>query len=239
MMRDVQQRMDRIARWIQEQVEEAGVQGGVFGMSGGIDSSVVAALSHRALGERNLGLIMPCHSVPQDVEDAREVARVIGLRTEEVDLSGIYDRLVDLFPPGNTLAKSNLKPRLRMLSLYYYANVRNALVVGTSNRSELAVGYFTKYGDGGADILPIGGLLKQEVRALAYALGLPRRIIEKPPSAGLWEGQTDESEMGITYEALDSFLSGGQALPVAAHRIRALMDASEHKRRLPAIFQNA
>jgi NAD+ synthase len=232
---DTQKRSERIIGWIRRRVQEAGAHGGVLGVSGGVDSSVVAALCVRAFGEKALGLILPCHSLPQDIEDAREVTRTLGLCTEEVDLSAVYDQLVRLLPPGQTLSRSNLKPRLRMLALYYYASVRNALVVGTSNRSELAVGYFTKYGDGGADILPIGGLLKGEVIALAHALEIPRRIIEKPPSAGLWQGQTDEEEMGITYENLDRFLSGGEVPPDVARRIHALMADSDHKRRHPPI----
>lgn len=236
-MGDIDQRIERIVGWIRQQVQVAGAKEGVLGISGGLDSSVVAALCQQALGDRTLGLIMPCHGLPQDVEDAREVARAVGIQAEEVDLSGIYDQLVSIFPQGAMLPRSNLKPRLRMLTLYYYANMRNGLVVGTSNRSELAVGYFTKYGDGGADILPIGGLLKSEVRLLAQTLGVPQWIIEKPPSAGLWEGQTDEGEMGISYDDLDSFLSGGKVPPAVAQRIRYLMAGSDHKRRSPIICE--
>ncbi len=138
--RHVQLRVDRIVRWIQQQVAAAGAAGGVVGMSGGIDSSVVASLCHRALGGQALGLILPCHSLHQDVEDARRVARGIGIRTEELDLAGIYDGLISLLPPAGELPRANLKPRLRMLTLYYYANGRNLVVVGTSNGAELVVG---------------------------------------------------------------------------------------------------
>jgi NAD+ synthase len=236
--REAHRRNDRIVRWIQQQLVAAGAQGAVLGMSGGIDSSVVAALCQRAVGDQALGLILPCHSLAEDVEHAHRVARVMGVRTEEIDLSGLYDLIIGMVPHSGDLASANLKPRLRMLFLYYFANARNSLVVGTSNAAELAVGYFTKFGDGAADILPLGGLLKQEVREMAAALGIPKEIIEKPPSAGLWKGQTDEEEMGISYKELDGFLSGKEVSSQSAQRIRALRERSSHKRRTPVIFQD-
>ena len=133
------------------------------------------------------------------------------------------------------LARANLRPRLRMASLYYFANRLNYLVVGTGNRSELEVGYFTKYGDGGVDLLPLGALLKRQVRALAAHLGVPAPIIEKPPSAGLWEGQTDEGEMGFSYADLDRYLAGGKVPAALGERIEAMRTASEHKRRPPPV----
>jgi NAD+ synthase len=143
-------------------------------------------------------------------------------------------------PPENDLRArvplANVKPRLRMSALYYIANAMNYLVAGTGNRSELTIGYFTKYGDGGVDVLPIGHLLKSEVRALARALEVPASIIEKPASAGLWLGQTDEEEMGFTYADLESYLTEGPeaVAPALAMRIERLIRASEHKRALPA-----
>ena len=130
---------------------------------------------------------------------------------------------------------ANVKPRMRMATLYFLANSLNYLVAGTGNRSELAIGYFTKYGDGGVDLLPVGHLLKSEVRALARELGVPASIIEKPPSAGLWPGQTDEVEMGFTYADLENYLTGGPetVAPALAMRIERLVRASEHKRTTP------
>jgi len=235
---EIQRRIDRIVRWIQHQVTEAGARGAVLGMSGGVDSSVAAALCKRALGEEALGLILPCHSAPQDIEDAHWAAKAVGIRTEMVDLTPVYDLLLRQLPPGGRAACANLKPRLRMTCLYYYANLQNLLVVGTSNASELAAGYFTKYGDGGADILPIGSLLKREVKELAHVLGIPQRIIQKSPSAGLWKGQTDEGELGLTYEQMDRYLAGGRVPPQTARRIEQLMAASVHKKRPPLIFQD-
>jgi NAD+ synthase len=153
-------------------------------------------------------------------------------------LDSTYDEILRFMPGksmlphenGSELAKANLKPRLRMASLYFVANTMNYLVAGTGNRSELLVGYFTKYGDGGVDLLPLGGLVKSEVRRLARELGVPERIITKPPSAGLWDGQTDETEMGFTYEALELYLDSPANVdePTAA-RIAAMMKAASHK----------
>jgi NAD+ synthase len=136
------------------------------------------------------------------------------------------------------LAIANLKPRLRMLTLYYFANKLNYLVVGTGNKSELTMGYFTKYGDGGVDILPLGDLLKSEVKQLAVELNVPHEIINKAPSAGLWAGQTDEGEMGITYAELDKILSGDLA-GIGKNKIELVnkrKTQSHHKRNLPEIF---
>jgi len=227
----------------------------VFGLSGGLDSAVVAALAMRSDIEASLGVVMPCHSDPQDVEHALECARAFSLPVVICDLSRQYDAQLALMesalstlesnttpdtapsfeytPERLRMAEANLKPRLRMSVLYYYSNKMNLLVAGTSNRSELKVGYFTKYGDGGADILPIAGLVKSQVRELAEYLGVPRAIIEKPPSAGLWAGQTDEKEMGITYEQLDHYILTGKGPQSVVDRVEALARASAHKMARP------
>jgi len=227
---------DRISDWIREKVEEAGAEGIVLGMSGGVDSSVLAVLAKRAMGDRMLGLIMPCYSDPPDVEHARLVAAKFDIETEYVDLTPVFDRSLETLPPGDRIAVGNLKPRLRMIVLYYFANSRHYLVAGAGNMSEITVGYTTKYGDSGVDLLPLGDLLKSQVRELARELGIPEEIIAKPPSAGLWEGQTDEGEMGITYEELDKAIlaiesgdaSGCDERTLA--RVREMMAASAHKR---------
>lgn len=230
---------ERIVRWLKEQAAAAGVKGAVFGLSGGIDSAVVAALCRKAFGVDMLGVIMPCHSEPTDVEHAMLVAQAFDMPARLIKLDGIYDSLLNLLDPDaaaqgkRDLATSNLKPRLRMISLYYQANRLNYFVVGTGNKSELTVGYFTKHGDGGVDILPIAHLVKEQVRALAEHLGVPREVIDKPPSAGLWGEQTDEAEMGITYEQLDRYILTGDAIIEVKERIETLKSASEHKRRMP------
>jgi NAD+ synthase len=234
---------DDISNWIKTKVKEANAEGIVVGLSGGIDSSVVAALSKRALGDNVLGLIMPCENKSIDEEHALLVASQLNLKTERIPLDSAYKKLLDTFPSGNKLAVANLKPRLRMLTLYYFANNLNYLVAGTGNKSEIMVGYFTKYGDGGVDILPIGGLLKTEVRELAKELKIPAEILNRVPTAGLWQEQTDEGELGITYEDLDNVLKALESkdtthLPQElVAKVKGLIEVSEHKRLLPAIFE--
>jgi len=195
--------IDDIVHWIRHQISMAGAGGVVVGMSGGLDSSVAAVLCKHALGDAVRGLILPCGSDPYDETHARLVAQRFDITTETVDLGPVFDLLVSALPSGSRLSVANLKPRLRMTVLYYYANGLGYLVIGSGNKSELLTGYFTKYGDGGVDLLPLGGLLKTEVQDLARFLDIPGEVIDKPPSAGLWEGQTDEGEMGISYEELD------------------------------------
>ena len=227
--------------WIAAEVKASGGSGAVFGLSGGIDSAVVAALAKRAFPHHTLGVIMPCHSDPRDAEDGAVVAHHFDVPATTVDLAPVFDLLLETLAasssdlPESRLATANLKPRLRMTTLYAFANQLNYRVLGTGNRSELAVGYFTKYGDGGADFLPLGELVKSEVRDLARHLGVPERVITKSPSAGLWADQTDETEMGLTYEELDAHLLTGAASPAVKARVDALHDASEHKRALPRI----
>lgn len=233
----------RISEWIRQKVKEAGAEGVVVGISGGVDSSVVASLAKKAVGEKVLGVIMPCHSEPLDEKYAWLVAEKLKIKAERVVLDSLYDRFSELLPSGKRLALANLKARLRMATLYYFANNLNYLVVGTGNKSEISVGYFTKYGDGGCDILPLGDLLKTEVRKLARVLELPEEIIDRVPSAGLWGGQTDEEEMGLRYEDLDEIISAIEAdkrsltpKEVVA-RVKRLIEASQHKRSPVAVFK--
>jgi NAD+ synthase len=229
---------NKIISWIKGQVKGAKAKGIVLGLSGGIDSAVVAALAQRAVGKNNvLALFMPCNSNPKDLKDARLVAKKLKLKVKLVDLSGVYNNFLKILPGAPDLAKNNLKPRLRMATIYYFANKLNYLVCGTGNKSELMVGYFTKYGDGGVDILPIADLLKRQVRALAKELNIPESIITKPPTAGLWQGQTDEGEMGITYDALDDILDRicckkRQRLSAdKLDKVMRMVARSEHKRK--------
>jgi NAD+ synthase len=207
-----------------------------------------------AVPGRALGVILPCHSVPDDEADAVSVAAHFRLPVVTVRLDAAYDTLLAAceaagreLPPEVSasahgpdegairLAHANVKPRLRMTTLYFVANRLNYLVAGTGNRSEIAIGYFTKHGDGGVDLLPLGNLVKSEVRALAADLGVPASIINKAPSAGLWLGQTDEEEMGFTYAELEAYLNEGPraVAPAVALKIERLGRASEHKRGLP------
>ena len=230
-----------LSLWIRERVTEAGARGAVMGLSGGMDSSVAAVLCQRAFPESTLGIIMPCHSPKEDIEHARALAQRFSIPTETIVLDGTFDTLLKALPDEkaspdiNRLAKANLKARLRMLTLYYFANRLNYLVVGSGNRVERAIGYFTKYGDGGVDIQPLGSLLKSQVKELAQFLGIPRPIIDKPPSAGLWEGQTDEGELGLSYDELDRYLASGEASEEIKKRLRSIITAAEHKRQPPPV----
>jgi NAD+ synthase len=248
-------RSGEIANWLRDRVTAAGGQGLVVGLSGGIDSAVVAGLCQLAMPGRTVAMILPCHGSPADESDARLTTSHFGIPTIRVDLDAVHDQLAaDLMneiarlpgehrpaPPVTEstdirarLPVANLKPRLRMTSLYFVANALDYLVAGTSNRSELTIGYFTKHGDGAADLHPIGHLLKSEVRAIARDLGVPDSIIEKPPSAGLWPGQTDEDEIGFTYAELERYLADGPdgVAPALALRIERLVRENDHKRSL-------
>jgi len=232
---------DKLVAWIREQVSGAGCEGVVFGLSGGLDSSVVAVLCQRAFPDKALAVLMPCHSNKADLDDAQLVAQRYAIPTVTVTLDEVFDSILKVLPDREydpdtqRLAEANLKPRLRMSTLYYFANRLRYLVVGTGNRSEIAVGYTTKYGDSGADILPLGNLLKSQVRELAGHLGIPKGIIEKTPSAGLWEGQTDEGEMGLSYEELDRYLASGEATEEVRRKVDAQARATAHKRATPPI----
>lgn len=204
----------KLTTFIKEKVEKAEANGVVVGLSGGLDSSTTVFLCAKALGaSRVLGVSMPEAGVtdPRDVADARSMANKLGIGFRMVDITpaalGVRTNLTD-FMIDALLPAANIKPRVRMITLYYYANLLNHLVVGSSCRSELRTGYFTKYGDGAADLLPLSRLYKMQVKQLAAHLGVPERIIRKVPSAGLWKGQTDEAELGLPYEKIDMIYVG-------------------------------
>lgn len=229
--------IEAICTWMKEIVKDAHADGVVFGLSGGIDSAVVAGLAKRAFGDDALGIIMPIASNPQDEKDARLVAEALDLKTEKVDLTETYRALVDAsLDSKNDMAKNNIKPRLRATTLYYYAQDRNYLVCGCSNASEFHIGYFTKYGDSACDLMPIVNFVKSEVVELAKELNLPKEVIEKKPTAGLYEGQTDEDDMGFSYDELDAVIREdyrGENRDAIDHKHRI----SEHKRHMPPKFE--
>lgn len=251
---DALQLADSISAWLREQFDQSGAARYVLGLSGGIDSAVVAGLAARGIGaDKVLGVMMPSASNPDDAEAARLVAEAFGFPTLIVDLTEPTASLLAAMPlpesvqdatdeqrPADAharqLAHANLKPRLRMTTLYYVANLCRGVVLGTGNKSESMIGYFTKYGDGGVDLKPISQLYKHEVRAVASAIGVPQAVIDRPPSAGLWAGQTDEKEIGLTYDQLDAALAAIESgntegiEPGVLERVQTMIRASEHKR---------
>lgn len=237
--------INMVVDWLREQTEKAGAKGLLVGVSGGLDSAVVAFLIKKAFPASSLGVIMPCESLSQDIDDAREVVRKAQLAHLEIDLTSTFKTLSQTVkeavasagewnPDKEKSALANLKARLRMSTLYLLAQNYSYLVVGTDNKAEWHLGYFTKYGDGGVDLLPLVHLTKGEVRQWALQLGVPKQVIDKTPSAGLWPGQTDEEEMGVSYLAVDRYLQGQPVSDEERAIIERWHKQTAHKRQLPS-----
>jgi NAD+ synthase len=241
----MEEKIQKLVEWLQMKVKEANAKGLIVGISGGIDSAVVTHLIKRACPENSVGVIMPCKSNPKDQEDALKVVESCGIDHYVIDLTETHQTLFgamekQLKSAGTwneanaKLGDANTRARLRMTTLYAVGNNFNYLVVGTDNAAEWHTGYFTKYGDGGVDLVPLVHFTKGEVREMAKVLGVPDEVIHKAPSAGLWEGQTDENEMGTTYAMIDKYLKG-EEIPEKDRQIIEKMHArSEHKRHLAA-----
>lgn len=240
--RFIQERVD----WLRAKTNEAGTKGLIVGLSGGIDSAVVANLIKKAFSEDSMAIILPIASDEKDLEDAVMVAKKAGIHYEIIDLSNTHKTMMEHIitlpcmehqtdEHHKRIADANLRARLRMSTLYAMANALNYMVVGTDNAAELYTGYFTKYGDGGVDLLPIADLLKREVYEMAHYMEVPESVIKKAPSAGLWSGQTDEEEMGVTYEKIDNYLSGLTIPEQDRQTIEKLHKRSQHKRETPSI----
>lgn len=197
-----------LVAFIRNFCREAGFKRVVLGLSGGLDSAVVAHLACRALGNRNvLALMLPYkESNPQGIKDARRVAKDLGIKSKLIDITPMVDAYYRRYPDKSQVRKGNKLARERMSILYDFSAREKALVIGTGNKTEILLGYFTLHGDGACAFNPIGDLYKSQVRLLAAELGVPRRIIDKPPSADLWAGQTDEGELGVSYEQVDRLL---------------------------------
>jgi len=204
-----------------------------LGISGGIDSAVTASLCSKALGPKKVfGLMMP-YGQQSDIKDSLSIINFLNINSSKINIKPLVDQFEFA---NNKLVKANIMSRVRMILLYAHANTQNGLVVGTTNKSEFEIGYFTKHGDGGCDLEPIGHLYKTEIFELAKFLKIPQDIIDKKPSAGLWEGQTDEAEFGFSYHDLDKFLQGESVDMIVAEKIKKLIKNSEHKRLLPPII---
>ncbi len=240
-------KIEKTVEWLRQKVKEANCNGLIVGVSGGIDSAVVTYLIKKAFPDNSMGVIMSIKSNPNDRLDALKV--IDGCKIEYLDLDltdeqeGILTKVIDNLKDKNLykeenlrMTDANLRARTRMATVYTIANNLGYLVVGTDNAAEIHTGYFTKYGDGGVDLVPLANLTKREVYEWAKILGVHEDIINKAPSAGLWEGQTDENEMGTTYNYIDDIVEG--KFENVPQKDREIIDRlhriSEHKRNTPS-----
>jgi len=240
---------DIIKSFIKSKINEAEVKGVVIGLSGGLDSAVTTKLCADILGKEKVScLLLPTENTPkEDMEDAVEFAKKIGVKYKIINISEIVNGFISNIPCKMRKKEiGNIHARTRMIVLYYFANKNNYLVVGSGNKTEFLMGYFTKHGDGGCDIMPLADLYKTQIRELAKHLKIPEKIINKTPRAGLWKGQTDESELGIKYDAMDKILYGMEKglknneiaksldIPVSEiKRIKNIVSSTKHKRKMP------
>ncbi|MDR0303194.1 MAG: NAD(+) synthase [Chitinispirillales bacterium] len=242
-MRDYEFETQKRIEFIRSVVKSSGADGIVYGNSGGKDCTLVGILCKKAC-DNTLGLIMPCGSnqnYTTDKTDAQAVAKQFDIETRTVDLSDVKNEFVRIAGKAVQLDNSalvNIAPRLRMTTLYAAAAGENRIVAGTGNRSEIYMGYFTKWGDGACDFNPIADLSVSEIYEFLRFLKAPACVIEKAPSAGLFDGQTDEKEMGITYRGIDEFLLNGEASEDDKAVIKRFHDRSEHKRTAPILFES-
>lgn len=245
----MEQIVQQMIKWLQQKVNDANAKGLLVGLSGGLDSAVVAHLIKRAFPDHSLAVIMPIQSNPVDLTHAKEVAKSCNIQVQTVDLTETHSQMMQVIKTTTKagewneakeqIADANLRARLRMSTLYTIATNYNYLVTGTDNLAEWYTGYFTKYGDGGVDLQPIIDLTKREVADLARYLGVPEAVIEKQPSADLWTGQTDEEEMGTTYEMIDNYLDGIDIPEKERELIEGMHRRTAHKRQMPPQFKRS
>jgi len=241
-MRNYNEEIKNRIEFIRNVVEEAGADGIVFANSGGKDCALVGILCKKAC-DNTISLILPCSSrrnYNEDKNDAEALSSQFGIENMIFDLTNVKNELVKQLNESvlmNQTASVNIAPKLRMTTLYAVANSQNRLVAGTGNRSERHMGYFTKWGDGACDFNPIADLTVTEVYEFLEFLGAPKQIIKKAPSAGLYDGQTDELEMGITYKSIDAFLLHGEATDEDMEIINKYHSRSNHKRQMPIVYE--
>ncbi|WP_322900395.1 NAD(+) synthase [Mycoplasmopsis felis] len=228
-----------ILNFLQKYLKKAKANGFVIGISGGIDSALTYALAKKLCPKNTYGIVLPIKKMTtSDLEHINELEKRFNDSFQRIDLTKTFNELLNNLTLSNLLAIANIKPRLRMTTLYAIAQEKNSLVLGTDNADEVYIGYFTKFGDGGADLLPISQLTKAEVKYLAKLVGIPDSIINKKPSAGLWEGQTDENELGFSYDDLDFYLNhltnkneiNKKLKPEVIQKIKLKHKITQHKR---------
>ncbi|UUD35841.1 NAD(+) synthase [Mycoplasmopsis citelli] len=231
--------LETIKKFLKTKVKNANAQGVIVGISGGIDSSLVYTIAKQVFPNHTIGVVMPIEKMTQsDLNHISQLEQATSSKFLVKDLTKPFKEMLNILDVTNHLAVANIKPRLRMTTLYAIAQQNNSLVLGTDNADEVFVGYFTKFGDGGADLLPISKLTKGEVRFLASLLNVPQSILDKAPSAGLWEGQSDENELGFSYDQLDFYINNlndtqniqKNIEPKIVDKIEQLHKNSQHKR---------
>ncbi|AEM68735.1 NAD(+) synthase [Mycoplasma putrefaciens] len=236
MKSNLEKYLDYLIKFIKQTVKQAKANGVIVGISGGVDSAVVANLAKKAFPDNYLTVWMPIQSSQQDYDCVKQLIEQSQLKNIEVNLEPTFDIFKQSFKnfdqEPSLLAFSNAKARLRMTTLYTIAQTKKYLVLGTDNLDEWHIGYFTKYGDGGVDLVPIINLLKSEVKQAAKILNVPDTIISRAPTAGLWENQTDEAEIGFSYDQIDQYLLGNISNAKIKKRIDYLHKTSQHKRML-------
>lgn len=239
---NAKQEADKRVEWVREVLSQSNAKGIILGLSGGKDSAVVVAMAKKAT-DNVLGVILPCGNIEKDEEDAWRLAEALDVEAIKVDIREPFELLSQtingtLFENAlEGLSISNIKPRLRMTTLYAIGQKKGYLVAGTGNKSEATMGYFTKWGDGAHDFNPIADLTVQEVRTLGKALGVPKDVLYKTPSAGLWVGQADEDEMGVTYAEIDEYLLTGETNSRAKELIDLKSESTAHKRAMPLTYK--
>lgn len=230
--------VENIRKFLIEYAKKAGADGYIFGISGGVDSSVLYKIIEPIKELKFIAVMMPIHSLESDELHARKLVKGNEKYILKVDLTNVYDEMVKILPKSdNKLSYANIKPRLRMTTLYQIAQANNLLVAGATNKTEYMIGYFTKHGDSGVDIMPLADFNKHEIFEMARMLNVPSEIIDKPPSAGLYEGQSDEDEIGISYKDLDASIDGVLKDEKINKIIQNKIKATEHKRALIPIYK--
>lgn len=246
---DASMASSKVRRFVASYLKSSRAAGLVIGLSGGLDSAVALHLCTKAVGSKKVfGVVLPTEATPDnDVSDAIEHAKSLGVECKVMPIDPLLEIYAKLLPEADQKARGNLTARIRMNILYYFAAHRNSLVIGTSDKSEIWIGYFTKWGDGGSDLMPLAGLYKTQVRELASFLGVPRSIVAKKSSPRLWPGQLAEEELGMDYDAIDPILhclvdkkmkprDAAKRYSFALNNVRKvelMIKKSAHKRALP------